>query len=77
MGMYSLDFIINKYGEIKRKNVNESKYKYMRKSQEEFSFHCGDILRFRYYSLSKCIKIENETKKIKMVLEEREVEQLG
>lgn len=32
MGMYSLDFIINKYGEIKRKNVNESKYKYVRKS---------------------------------------------
>lgn len=73
MGIHSLDYIINKYGEIKRKNTNETKYKFVRKSEKGFCFNCGDVLRFRYYSLRKCIRIENESKKLWMTLESSEV----
>ena len=54
----SLDYIINKYGEVKRKEINVNRYKMIRKS-EGFSFSCGDVIRFKYMSLKKCIKIEN------------------
>ena len=76
MNLNSLDFVINKYGEIKRKSPNENKYKLVRKS-EEFLFGCGDIIKFKYASLPKCIRIWNETKRVGMVLESNEVDQLG
>jgi hypothetical protein len=57
MNIHSLDYIVNKYGELKRKDVHDTKYKIVRKNQ--FSFSQGDIIRFRYLSLLKVIKIEN------------------
>ena len=56
----SLDYIVNKYGELKRKDIHENKYKIIRKN--EFSFSEGDVIRCRYMSLLKMIKIENVTK---------------
>lgn len=61
MSINSLDYIVNKYGELKRKDVHDSKYKIVRKN--DFSFSQGDIIRCRYLSLRKAIKLENETKK--------------
>ena len=61
MNINSLDYIVNKYGELKRKDIRESKYKIVRKN--DFSFTQGDIIRCRFMSLLKVIKIENETKK--------------
>lgn len=57
MNIKSLDYIVNKYGELKRKDINESKYKIVRRN--EFSFSEGDVIRCRYLSLLKVIKIEN------------------
>lgn len=62
MHIHSLDYIVNKYGELKRKDIHESKYKIIRKN--DFLFNQGDIIRCRYISLLKMIKIENETKKL-------------
>ena len=53
----SLDYIVNKYGELKRKDIHESKYKIVRKN--DFSFAQGDTIRCRYLSLLKVIRIEN------------------
>jgi hypothetical protein len=55
----SLDYAINKYGEIKRKNTNENKYKFICKNDGGFLFSCGDIIRFKYTSFDKCIHIWN------------------
>jgi len=55
MNINSLDYIVNKYGELKRKDIHESKYKIVRKN--DFSFTQGDIIRCRYMSLLKVIKL--------------------
>lgn len=57
MNISSLDYIVNKYGELKRKDTNECKYKIIRKN--EFNFLQGDIIHCRYLSLLNTIKIEN------------------
>ncbi len=77
MSLNSLDYVINKYGEIKKKNTHESKYKLVRKNYEGFCFGCGDVIKFRYVSLDKCIRIWNETKRIGMELGEPELKDLG
>lgn len=61
----SRDFIINKYGEVKRKELGESKYRIVRKV-EGFGFGTGDVLRFRYSAMGRCIKLINETKRVDM-----------
>ncbi len=61
MSINSLDYIVNKFGELKRKDMNESKYKIVRKN--DFSFTQGDTIRCRFSSLLKLIRIENITKK--------------
>ena len=53
----SVDYIINKYGEVKKKEMNVSKYKLVRKSEDGFSFSCGDVIRFKYMSLKKCVRL--------------------
>lgn len=55
MNINSLDYIVNKYGELKRKDVHLSKYHIVRKN--DFSFSQGDIIRCRFQSLQKCIKL--------------------
>lgn len=77
MSLNSLDYVINKYGEIKRKNTQESKYKLVRKNYDGFCFGCGDVIKFRYVSLDKCIRIWNETKRVGMELGEPELRELG
>lgn len=59
MSVNSLDYVINKYGDIKKKNNNDSKYKLVRKCDNGFGFGCGDVVKFRYVSLDKCIRIWN------------------
>lgn len=76
MSVNSLDYVINKYGEVKKKNNCESKYRLVRKGLEGFGFACGDVLRFRYVGLGKCIRIWNETKRVGMVLDS-ELAELG
>ncbi len=68
LGVNSLDYVITKYGDIKKKNYNESRYRLVRKGEEGFCFGCGDVLKFKYVSLSKCIRIWNETKRVGMIL---------
>lgn len=72
MGINSLDYVINKYGEIKRKALGETRYRLVRKA-EGFGFACGDTIKFKYVGLHKCIKIWNETKRVAMILNEQEV----
>lgn len=47
---YSIDFIINRLGEVKKKEWNENKYKHSRKAN--FSFGESDILSFQYMPLN-------------------------
>ncbi len=51
----SLDYIVNKYGELKRKDIRNSKYHIVRKN--DFFFSQGDVIRCRYLSLLKSIKL--------------------
>lgn len=64
----SLDYVINQYGDLKRKNNNQTKYKLVCKNDGGFIFVCGDIIRFKYASSDRCIHILNETKRVGMVL---------
>ncbi len=59
MNVNSIDFVINKYGDLKKKNSTESKYKLIKKSDGAFSFSCGDIIKFRYVGVAKSIRIWN------------------
>jgi hypothetical protein len=46
----SLDYAINKYGDLKRKNTNENKYKLINKNDGGFIFNYGDVIKFKYLS---------------------------
>lgn len=63
----SVDFVINRFGEIKKKESSENKYKLIRKGSLTFSE--GDILIFKYMALKKVLKIENQSKRVECILE--------
>ncbi len=71
----SVDLIINKYGEVKRKEWNEHKYKFLRK--EVFYFAEGDVLLFKYHPYTQCLTIDNETKGVNSRLGKDIIEDLG
>lgn len=75
MNINSLDYIVNKYGELKRKDVTHSKYKIVRKN--DFTFAQGDLIRCRYISLLKVIRVDNETKKQSLQLGPQEIEEFA
>lgn len=64
MNINSLDYIVNKYGELKRKDISHNKYKIVRKN--DFGFSQGDILICSYISSVKTIRIRNESKNLQM-----------
>ena len=76
MHVNSIDYIINKYGELKRKDLNESKYRIIKKDQA-FHFETGDIIKFQYKSLKRVIKIFNETKRLDMEMGMNELDEIG
>ena len=43
--------------ENEQENTQESKYKLVRKNYDGFCFGCGDVIKFRYVSLDKCLDI--------------------
>lgn len=51
----SVDFVINRFGEIKKKESAENKYKLIRKGNLTFSE--GDVISFKYLALRKVLKI--------------------
>ncbi|CAD8192062.1 unnamed protein product [Paramecium octaurelia] len=72
---YSIDFIINKLGEIKRKEWNENKYKLLRKGN--FTFSEGDTLTFQFMPLQQCLRITNENRHIVCRFEPTEIIEMG
>jgi hypothetical protein len=63
----STDLIINRFGEIKKKEPDLDKYKLIRKSA--LTFQEGDIIGFKYITPRRALKIENETKKLECKLD--------
>jgi hypothetical protein len=71
----SLDIIINKIGEIKKKEENENKYRFIRKG--EFLFGSDDVLVFNFTPFNQILRIENETKGCYIQLDNKEISDLG
>ncbi|KAM3138223.1 hypothetical protein pb186bvf_009686 [Paramecium bursaria] len=72
---YSIDFIMNRLGETKKKEWNENKYKQLRKVN--FTFGEGDTLSFQFMPLSQCLRITNETRHQVCRFESTEIIEMG
>lgn len=71
----SLDYVINKFGEIKKKESNEHKYKLIRKTNLTFSE--SDVICFKYQAARRILKIENETKGVECKFDSKEIGDIG
>ena len=71
----SLDYVINKFGEIKKKESNESKYKLIRKTNLTFSE--ADTIIFKYQASRRSLRIENETKGVECKFDSKEIGEIG
>ena len=58
----SIDYVINKYGEIKKKELDQNKYKLIRKC--EINFSENDVISFSYIPIKKTLRIKNETQQL-------------
>lgn len=56
----SIDYILNKSGELKKKESIDSKYKLIKKIPN-FTISEGDIIYLMYYPLKQQLRIENQT----------------
>jgi hypothetical protein len=68
IGGESLDLIVNKYGEVKKKDLGENKYKLIRKA-ESFMFGAKDKIEFVYEGRRRVLTIANRTRRVCIQLE--------
>ncbi|CAD8077982.1 unnamed protein product [Paramecium sonneborni] len=71
----SVDFIVNRLGEVKKKEENDNRYHIIRKVN--FTFGEGDVIRFQILPFMQCLRITNETRHLTFSFNRNELQEMG
>ncbi|CAD8077259.1 unnamed protein product [Paramecium sonneborni] len=71
----SVDFIVNRLGEVKKKEENDNRYHIIRKVN--FTFGEGDVIRFQILPFMQCLRITNETRHLTFCFNRNELQEMG